>query len=100
MDKSWYLDECDRQLNDTTFYQQLRDDNLTTNIQLCVEEYVNGMHRYEHIDDKTKRFYTFFPRSIKQVTRDVRFYLITELEFIICLIIMPLITLDLTLYIQ
>ena len=45
------------------------------------------MHREEHIDDKTKTYliynltlnldvFTFFPRSIKQVTLDVLLYLL------------------------
>ena len=50
INKSWYIEECNKQLNDTKFYQKLQDDDLTTNIPLRLKKYVNKMHRDEHID--------------------------------------------------
>ena len=74
MDRKWYLDECYRQLNNPTFYEQ-KDTDLTDTIQKRVTEYVKRMLNNELIDKKNKqyllhkdpkpgRFY-FLPKSIK-----------------------------------
>ena len=74
MDKSWYIEECNRQLNDTKFYQQLKDDDLTTNIQLRVKEYVNRMHRDDYIDNKTKKY------LIQSDPKPGRFYILPKIH--------------------
>ena len=38
MDHSWYVNECDRQLNDTKYYQKQSSD-LTNKVQERVKEY-------------------------------------------------------------
>ena len=38
MDHSWYVNECDRQLNDTKYYQKQLSD-LTNKVQERVKEY-------------------------------------------------------------
>lgn len=40
MNETWYIDECNRQLNDTKFYQHLSED-ITADIQKRVTVYVN-----------------------------------------------------------
>ena len=55
MDKTWYTDECDRQLTDTKFYQRL-DEDITADIQKRVTFYVNRMHKEKLINDKTKQY--------------------------------------------
>ena len=52
MDRKWYLDECYRQLNNPTFYEQ-QDTDLTDTIQKRVAEYVKRMLNDELIDKKT-----------------------------------------------
>ena len=42
MDKSWYIDECNRQLNDAKFYRQL-DGDITDTIQQRVTVYIERM---------------------------------------------------------
>ena len=42
MDKSWYKDECNRQLNDAKFYRQL-DGDITDTIQQRVTVYIERM---------------------------------------------------------
>ena len=51
MDRKWYLDECDRQLNNPTFYEQ-QDTDLSDTIQKRVTEYVKRMLNDELIDKK------------------------------------------------
>ena len=51
MDRKWYLDECYRQLNNPTFYEQ-QDTDLTDTIQKRVTEYVKRMLNDELIDKK------------------------------------------------
>ena len=68
MDRKWSLDECYRQLNNPTFYEQ-QDTDLTDTIQKRVTEYVKRMLNDElndknfkqyllHKDPKPGRFYT------------------------------------------
>ena len=55
MDKTWYIDECNRQLSDIKFYERL-DKDITANVQERVTIYVNGMHDDGFIDDKTREY--------------------------------------------
>ena len=54
MDRKWYLDECYRQLNNPTFYEQ-QDTDLTDTIQKRVTEYVKRMLNDELIDKKKNK---------------------------------------------
>ena len=55
MDKSWYIDECNRQLNDAKFYRQL-DGGITDTIQPRVTVYIERMFNDSYIDKKTKKY--------------------------------------------
>ena len=55
MDKSWYIDECNRQLNDAKFYRQL-DGDITDTIQQRVTVYIERMFNDGYIDEKTKKY--------------------------------------------
>ena len=55
MDRKWYFDECYRQLNNPTFYEQ-QDTDLTDTIQKRVTEYVKRMLSDELIDKKNKQY--------------------------------------------
>ena len=55
MDNTWYIDEYNRQLTDTKFYQRL-DEDITADIQKRVTFYVNRMHKDKLINDKTKQY--------------------------------------------
>ena len=54
-DKTWYIDECNRQLTYTKFYRRLNED-MTADIQKRVTVYVNRMHKDKLINDKTKQY--------------------------------------------
>ena len=54
MDRKWYLDECYRQLNNPTFYEQ-QDTDLTDTIQKRGTEYVKRMLNDELIDKKKNK---------------------------------------------
>ena len=53
--RKWYLDECYRQLNNPTFYEQ-QDTDLTDTIQKRVTEYVKRMLNDELIDKNHKQY--------------------------------------------
>ena len=55
MDKSWYIDECNRQLNDAKFYRQL-DGDITDTIQQRVTVYIERMFNDGYIDENTKKY--------------------------------------------
>ena len=55
MDKTWYIDECNRQLNDSKFYRRLNED-ITADIQKRVTVYVNRMYTDDLFDEKTKQY--------------------------------------------
>ena len=55
MDRTWYLDECHRQLNNPTFHEQ-QDTDLTDTIQKRVTEYVTRMLNDKLIDKKNKQY--------------------------------------------
>ena len=74
-DKTWYIDECNRQLTDTKLYQ-FRNENITADIQKCVTLYVDRMHNDKLISDKTRQYlkqslnqddFTFYPKYINRV---------------------------------
>ena len=54
MDKTWYINECNRQLTDTKFYQLLNQD-ITADIQKRVTFYIDRMHKDKLINDKTRQ---------------------------------------------
>ena len=54
MDRKWYLDECYRQLNNPTFYEQ-QDTDITDTIQKRGTEYVKRMLNDELIDKKKNK---------------------------------------------
>ena len=56
MDRKWYLDECYRQLNNPSFYEQ-NDTDLTDTIQKRVTKYLKRMLNNELIDKKTNNTY-------------------------------------------
>ena len=50
MDKSWYKDECNRQLNDAKFYRQL-DGDITNTTQQRDTVYIERMFNGSYIDE-------------------------------------------------
>ena len=81
MDRTWYVDECNRQLNDIKFYRK-QDEDITNQIQQRVTIYVKRMLKNGYIDEKTKqyliqtdvkpgRFYIFYLKFTKPETQDV-----------------------------
>ena len=73
MDKTWYIDECNRQLTDTKFYQRL-DEDITAEIQKRVTFYVNRMHKDKFINDKTKQY------LIQSDVKPGRFYILPKIH--------------------
>ena len=57
MDKSWDIDEGNRQLNDAKFYREL-DGDITDTIQQRVTVYIERMFNdgFRYIDEKTKKY--------------------------------------------
>ena len=88
MDKTWYIDECNRQLTDTKFYQRL-DEDITADIQKRVTFYVNRIHKDKLINDKTKQYlnnltlnqddFTFYLKYINQAIQDALLFLLTAI---------------------
>ena len=73
MDKTWYIDECNRQLSDIKFYERL-DKDITANVQERVTIYVNGMHDDGFIDDKTREY------LIQTDVKPGRFYILPKVH--------------------
>ena len=73
MDKTWYIDECNRQLTDTKFYQRL-DEDITADIQKRVTFYVNRMHKDKLINDKSKQY------LIQSDVKSGRFYILPKVH--------------------
>ena len=71
--KTWYMDECNRQLTDTKFYQRL-DEDITAEIQKRVTFYVNRMHKDKLINDKTKQY------LIQSDVKPGRFYILPKIH--------------------
>ena len=57
MDKTWYIGECNRQLNYSIFYRRLNED-ITVDIQKQLTIYVNRIYTDDLIDEKTKQYLT------------------------------------------
>ena len=73
MDKTWYIDECNRQLTDAKFYQRL-DENISADIRKRVTFYVNRMHKDKLINDKTKQY------LIQSDVKPGRFYILPKVH--------------------
>ena len=73
MDKTWYIDECNRQLSDTKFYKRLNEDT-TADIQKRVTYYVNRMHKDKLISDKTRQY------LIQTDVKPGRFYILPKIH--------------------
>ena len=80
MDRSWYINECSRQLNNPTFYEQQEKDK-TAMIQERVAEYVKRMFNNKLIDQKKQNstlyrttpdlhVFTYSPKSINLTILD------------------------------
>ena len=57
MDHSWYVNECDRQLNYTKYYQKQSSD-LTNRVQERVKEYTTRLHKDNLIDPETLKYHS------------------------------------------
>ena len=73
MDKAWYIDECNRQLNDSKFYKRLNEDK-TADIQKRVTLYVNRMYHDGLINDKTRQY------LIQTDVKPGRFYILPKIH--------------------
>ena len=73
MDKTWYIDECNRQLNDSKFYKRLNEDK-TADIQKRVTLYVNRMYHDGLINDKTRQY------LIQTDVKPGRFYILPKIH--------------------
>ena len=73
MDKSWYIDECNRQLNDAKFYRQL-DGDITDTIQQRVTVYIERMFNDGYIDEKTKTY------LVQTNVKPGRFYILPKIH--------------------
>ena len=73
MDRTYYLDECNRQLNNPTFYE-LQTTDLTDNIQKRVTLYVKRMFNDHLIDKKTKQY------LVNKNPRPGRFYILPKIH--------------------
>ena len=79
MDKSWDIDEGNRQLNDAKFYREL-DGDITDTIQQRVTVYIERMFNDGYIDEKTRKYlvqtwnqdvFTYYLKYIKREILDV-----------------------------
>ena len=73
MDKTWYIDECNRQLTDTKFYRRLNED-ITADIQKRVTVYVNRMYKNKLINHKTRQY------LIQSEVKPERFYILPKVH--------------------
>ena len=73
MDKTWYVDECNRQLNDVKFYRK-QDEDITNQIQQRVTIYVQRMLKDGYIDEKTKQY------LIQTDVKPGRFYILPKIH--------------------
>ena len=73
MDRSWYINECNQQLNNPTFYEQQEQDK-TAMIQKRVTEYVKRMFNNKLIDQKTKQYLA------QNDPRPERFYILPKIH--------------------
>ena len=73
MDKSWYIDECNQQLNDAKFYRKLDGDVIDT-IQQRVTVYIERMFNDGYIDEKTKKY------LVQTNVKPGRFYILPKIH--------------------
>ena len=73
MDRTWYIDECNRQLNDPKFYKK-EDGDITNLIQERVTTYVQRMLKDGYIDEKTKQY------LIQTNVKPGRFYILPKIH--------------------
>ena len=73
MDKTWYVNECNRQLNDVKFYRK-QDEDITNQIQQRVIIYVQHMLKDGYIDEKTKQY------LIQTDVKPGRFYILPKIH--------------------
>ena len=73
MDRTWYVDECNRQLNDVKFYRK-QDEDITNQIQQRVTVYVKRMLKNGYIDEKTKQY------LIQTDVKPGRFYILPKIH--------------------
>ena len=73
MDRTWYIDECNRQLNDPKFYKK-QDGDITNLIQKRVTTYVQRMLKDGYIDEKTKQY------LIQTNVKPGRFYILPKIH--------------------
>ena len=73
MDRTWYVDECNRQLNDAKFYRK-QDRDITNQIQERVTTYVKRMLKDGYIDKKTKQY------LIQTNVKPGRFYILPKIH--------------------
>ena len=73
MDNTWYIDECNRQLNDSKFYKRLNED-ITADIQTRVTYYVKKMYHDGLINDKTRQY------LIQTDVKPGRFYILPKIH--------------------
>ena len=74
MDRSLYVDECNRQLYDTKYYQQQPSD-LTNKIQERVKKYTTSLHKENLIDVETLKYLTSNPNP-----KAGRFYILPKIH--------------------
>ena len=55
MNHSWYVNECDRQINDIKYYQKQSSD-LTNEVEERVKEYTTRLHKDNLIDYETLKY--------------------------------------------
>ena len=55
MDKTWYIDKCNRQLNNVKFYGN-QDEDISNQIQQRVTIYIQNMLKDGYTDEKTKQY--------------------------------------------
>ena len=71
--KSWYIDECNRRLNDAKFYRKL-DGDITVTIQQRVTVYIERMFNDGYIDEKTKKY------LVQTNVKPGRFYMLPKIH--------------------
>ena len=73
MDRTWYVNECNRQLNDAKFYRK-QDGDIANQIQERVTTYVHRMLKDGYIDKKTKQY------LIQTNVKPGRFYILPKIH--------------------
>ena len=74
MDHSWYVNESDRQLNDTKYYQKQSSD-LTNKVQERVKEYTTRLHKDNLINYETLKYF-----SSNSEPKAGRFYILPKIH--------------------